>query len=501
MINDILKNLDKIYNFDLKWTTLITNKPALFEDYDYLKISKFIDNEINQTEIDLYKSGKIRNLYANFETLLILNLKRYDRIINYGTMLFYQYVNVNGTNVSKNLENIITEISITPTKLGCIALTSPASTLSELEYGWNVKLMEPPDDVSPLEHNWGKLYKLENFRMFMQYCALRCNTNGFRETWINDITNNKKLSKVCTKFTNKSKAIDVSQLNDVVEYYKRIKYDHQKLINSLRQSMNDMFISHDDDDNQKYGIYVYNKSFYLHTIKFSMRVDNNDGIISKSYIANSHECFIAEKYLISSMMNQIEWTKNDYTENNDYVNSKNILISLLYELLTENYHDVVAIKNMYGNVFSKVTFSGIFSNVYINESLILEGRTIKINRKCLSKLNAATYLIDNGYVIFGYEDDVNEYLYNDDNNTNQYQKLIKLLSKYCKPVMTHMFDVINLYTQNNNNIIDLVVYNKFNPERINNISIQESNIKTDINPLRQFIQNKNKGKGYWKVIG
>ena len=85
-------NFDKIEGFDFRWSSLISNNPLLFEDINYLKIKPFIDNQITEKEIQAYKSGDLRDLYATFDNLLVCNLKYYDRIINYCTMIFLHYI-------------------------------------------------------------------------------------------------------------------------------------------------------------------------------------------------------------------------------------------------------------------------------------------------------------------------------------------------------------------------------------------------------------------------
>lgn len=503
----LCKNFDKIYNFDYNWTTMVTNRPAIFNDIDYVKCLNFIDNDVTTWEIEQYKLGNITELYHNFETLLVCNLKFYDRIINYATMIFYNYVRIGDDILTKNLDLIVSEISMTVTKLYCCALTSTKSTLSELEYAWDLKLKSPPSDngLSPLEYNWKRLYdKSINFKLFMQYNAARVGTNGFRETWLNDKTSNRKLSQVCQKFTNKTNAIDESQLNEIFEYYQHITNNHRVLINSLRKSMDEMFLQ-TDSVAQRYAVYIFNNEFYLHSIKFSMRVEKSpDGNLIKEYLANSHECFIAESYLTKSMQEQINWVKYEIPQLLLY--QRNLLQNLLYDLLKQDYRDIICYKYMYGtaagDVISKIKFSGIFGNVYIIEELILEGRIIKTNKICKSKFNAAQYIIDKGYVIFGNREDVNKFIIDSvDVVTNE--MIINHFNKYCKPIITHMFDVVNLYQQSNNDIIDVLCTGNINPEKFNNINIRTSVIKSDINPLKNITKKlikKSNVKSYWRAI-
>ena len=48
-------------------------------------------------------------------------------------------------------------------------------------------------------------------------------------------------------------------------------------------------------------------------------------------------------------------------------------------------------------IYSEVTFSGVFNNVYIIERMYHGSILVHENRKCMSKENAATYLVNRGY--------------------------------------------------------------------------------------------------------
>lgn len=505
----LLKNLDKIYNFDLRWTSMITNKPLLFEDLEYAKLCNFIDNTTTQFEIEQFKLGNISDLYHNLETLLVCNLSKYDRIVSYGIMIFYQYVKIGDNILSKNLNTIIAEISITPTRLYCCALTSTKSTKTELEYAWNVKLLDVPSDseLSPLEYNYKLLYtKSKNFSVFMQYSALRCNTDGFRETWINDNTSNRKLSTVCAKFTNKTNAIDDSQLSDIYEYHKFVTKNHLTLLNSLRNSMSEMFTTNSQvNQDDKFAVYCYSNEFYLHSVKFSMKVINKNPQITKEYLANNIECFIAEKYLVNSMQEQVNWCKSEIPE--ELVYQKDLLTNLLFDMLKNNYREIICIKQMYGGVLSKIRFSGVFGNVYIIEELMFDNRVIKEYRICKGKLNAATYIIEKGYTLFGNRDDIDKLLIDiNDSDTGITNAIIKQhYSQYCKPIINHMFDVVSLYQKSKNDIIDVICYDKINREKFNNVNIKTTVIKDEnsqANPLKNItkkLTNSN-NKSYWRAI-
>ena len=503
----LLSNLNKISNFDHKWTSLVTNNPLLLEDLEYAKILPYIDNHVTDYEIEQYKLGQISNLYTNIEGLLISNLHKYDRIISLCTMLFNGYVTVDDERINNKLEHITGFLSITPTRLMCMALTSARSTKTELEYAWGLTLDDVPDDnvdsdKTALEYNWHILYnRSDNFKLFMQYCALRCGTNGFRATWIADKTSNKKLATVCSKFTKKSNAVDDSQLSSLFAYHQHTKNDNNKLLKALRSAMDVMF----NNENQNYAIYCYADEFYLHSIKFSMKVSIKDGKIVKEYLANSYECFIAEKFLVKSMNAQINWVKREFPE--ELTQQKNILQNLLFDLLSNNYRDIVCIKNMYDGVISRITFTGIFANVKIIEDLIVDNRVIKTNTFCFSKLNASKYIINRGYYIFGYSADIDTLLNNIENHELQTitnKMFVDHYKNYCKPIINHMFDVIQMYNNMRNDIIDVLCFDKINPDKINNINIAETMLKTDnVNPLnnitKKSLRNK-KSKSYWRAI-
>lgn len=134
----ISNNLNKIKGFDFRWNSLITSNPLLFEDINYLRIKSFIDNQITNEELEAYKRGDLRDLYATLDNLLVCNLKYYDRIINYCTMVFLHYIEIDG-NIHKDkqakLDMIPYELSLTPTKIWCAVLANQNSTKWEIEYG------------------------------------------------------------------------------------------------------------------------------------------------------------------------------------------------------------------------------------------------------------------------------------------------------------------------------------------------------------------------------
>lgn len=490
-------NFKRLDGFDYRWSSLITSKPLLFEDVDYLRVKPFINEEITQKEIEAYKSGDLREIYNTFESMLICNLQYYDRILSFCTMVFLHYVRLSDSEIVKeHLKDLPYMFEMTPTQIWCCSLTNTSSTKWELEYVWNLKLKISNSENSLLEQNWKQIYKNKIFSRFIEFSAIRINTSGFRETLIADKTSNRKLAQVCSKFTRTSTAISEDSLNTLYEYVKEIRSVEQRLYTALYNSMMDIF-----HDSSKFAIYVFSNEFYLYTAKFSMKVSKTlDGRIIKDYLGNTYECFAAEEHLSTSIKYQIEWAKYKLPTSFDY--DKHILKNLLHEMLKDsNYKNILCVKRMndYG-IISKITFSGIFNNLYINEEFMFDNRIIKTQRICLSKRNASNYIVDRGYFIFGIETDV--YLLAQSERLNN-SILSKHYTNYTVPVLKHMSEVIQLYTLTKNDIIDVVCSGILNPNKLNNNNIKYTNIKGNkIKPkqlLNQQKQNENK-KSYWKAI-
>jgi hypothetical protein len=510
-IGDYLSNnFSKLDGFDYRWNSLITSTPLLFEDIDYLRCRQYINNTITQQEIDAYKSGNLRELYATFENMLVCNLQYYNRIMSFCTMVFLHYIRLGDDNLTKqNLEEIPYIFDMTPTQIWCCALSNVNSTEWELNYAWKLNNVDIEfnkclnSEKSLFELNWKRLYKNNIFNKFIEYSALRCDTQGFRETIISDKTSNRKLAQVCSKFTRTSTAINSDQLNSLIDYITEQDQINVKLYIILFSCLKRMF---NNDENQ-FAVYVFNTEFYLHTSKFSMKVSRNEkGQIIKEYLANSYECFAAEEFLVESIKTQIEWAK--YKIPIIYEYDKNVLVTLLVQMLKENYKNIICIKRMneFG-ILGKITFSGVFNNVYVNEQLMVNNRCIKEYKVCFSKENAARYIVDRGYYIIGIETDV--YDFEKLNRLN----LINHYSNYCVPVLKHMSDVIALHNLSKNDIIDVVCSGILNPNKINNKNIKYSeniksgnkfgiNTKRIMNSMQDRSKNivdKNK-KGYWRAV-
>lgn len=498
----LAENFSKIDGFDYRWNSLITSKPLLFEDVDYIRNKQFINNTILESEIEAYKRKDLRELYATFENMLICNLHYYDRIMNFCNMVFLHYIRIDDEKITNDhLDNVPYIMEMTPTQIWCCALSNTQSTKWELNYGWgeNIKLLDNPN-MSCIEFNWDKLYKNEIFNKFMEYNALRCNSSGFRQTFLLDKTSNRKLSQVCTKFTKTSTAISEEQLNSLIDYVKEIEVINNKLYHSLFDCLKRIF----NFDEGQFAIYVFSEEFFIHSSKFSMKVSKHDGKITKDYLSNSYECFVAEPELINSVKTQIEWAKYELPVKFEY--EKQIMINLLFEMIKENYKNIICIKRMndYG-ILSKISFSGIFHMVYIQEEFMFNNRSIKTNKICLSKQNAAKYVINRGYVLFGSELDVFK-LSMEPILTRK--KIIEHYSNYCIPIIKHMFEVISLHNLSKNDIIDIVVNNTINPNKLNNSNIKYTRIKGGYDKNHKLIasalnkQNKNinNKKTYWNVI-
>ena len=511
-IGDFLaENFNKIDGFDYRWSSLITSSPLLFEDVDYIRTKQFINNEITPEEIKAYKEGKLRELYATFENMLVCNLQYYTRIMNFCTMVFLHYIRLSEDSItSEYLDEIPFIMEMTPTQIWCCALSGLNSTEWELNYGWSFNGIKPiklyknvlTGEKSLLEINWNILYQNKIFNKFVEYSSLRTNTSGYRQTFLVDKTSNRKLSQVCSKFTKTSIAISDEQLYSLNEYINEYESLNQRLYTSLFECLKKIF----NNDESQFAIYTYTDEFYIHTSKFSMRVRKDNGKISKDYLSNSYECFAAEEHLFNSVKTQIEWVK--YKLPIQYEYDKQILINLLKEMLKNNFKQIICIRRMnaYG-VLSKITFSGIFHMLYIQEELMFNNRSIKTSKICLSKENTAQYVIDRGYYLFGLEEDV--YKISIEEKLTR-QILVNHYSNYCIPVLQHMQEVITLHNMSKNDIIDVVCSGLLNPNKLNNENIMYTNVKgiNDNKTGKKLLQNaldkQNKNietnkKNYWKV--
>ena len=514
----LIDTFQRLDGFDFKWTSLITNEPFLFEDLNYFRIKKFINNIVTQEEIDAYKSGKLTNLFNTFDELLVCNLKYYDRIINYCTMVFMQYVEIDGVNYNNGLDDIPMELELTPTKIWCAVFVNENSTKWEIEYGWHVKNLIEPIKNSPksyLELNYQKIYKQNKlFAKFNEYNSIRINSNGYRQVYMLENTPNRKLAQVCQKFTKTSVAISESQLDTIYNYSKEIDNLNEKLYFALDSCLSVMF----KGDKTKYSIYIFLNEFFILTEKFSLKVSRNNGVIQKDYLANSYECFLAEEFLVPSIKTQIEWSQ--YKLNSGYEYDKNILKSLLSNLLNGDFRKIICVNKTFfiddewktndkkDIKLIKVTFSGIFNNVKITENFMINNRVIKTTTKVLSKINTAEYLIDKGYYIFGYEDDIIKLL---ENEILTKKDLVEHYSRYCIPVIHFMNDIVTMYQLNKIDILEVLINGNLNPEKLNNHNIvytslinkNEFSVK-DIFNNKQLKKIKDSlethKKSYWKII-
>lgn len=496
--------LSKIDGFDMRWSSLVTSEPLLFEDIDYLRVRSYVIPTVTEEELEAYKRGELRELYATFENMLICNLKYYNRIMTYCTMIFAHYIRVDDEVIYDGMKNLDYEIEITPTKLWCAALSGVSSTAWELEYAWRVgtkNITVQPiagSDKSVFEVSWKRLYKNKTFARFMELCAFRCGTSGFRQTILADITPNRKLSQVCQKFTKASVAISDQQLETIWDYVEEQNIVQKALYVSLEAALRKMF----GGDDSAFCVYVFVNEIFIHTAKFSMAFRKDDkGKISKIYLANSWECCLAETYLAETIKEQINWAK--YELPLKYTYDKQTLVSLLTNMIQQDFRTVICLKRMndYG-IISRVWFTGTFDNVIIHEDLMKDNQVIKTSQKTLSKPNAAKWLVERGYVVFGIREDV--YRFVAEQNFNR-QTLIQHYSNYAVPVLKYMFDVITMHVKSKNEIIDILMAgdipeNKLNNENIKYTSVIKLEARQMMNKMLLQQNSGQKKKSYWKVI-
>lgn len=472
----------KIDGFDYRWNSLITSNPLLFEDVDYVRVRNFVNNTCTQEEIEAYKSGKLRDLYSSFESLLICNLRFYDRIMSFCTMVFLHYVRINeNTCVRDKLDNLPMYLEMTPTQIWCAALTSDKSTKWELEYAWKhskkspLKIV-PTDGKSWLEVNFKNLYNNKIFARFLEYASVRVDLSGFRQVFYNDITSNHKLSLVCSKFTKTSVAIDETKLDSINEYRYNSDLKDLPLFKKLDEILSENY------QKEEYSIYVFNNEFMINTKKFKMIVKKTtDGKISKEYIANTYECFKFEEVLKESINAQYNWAM--IKDKIDYTFEKQLLITMLFNMLggfndkDTSFRDIKCIKRMpNSDMYCEITFKGRYNRLLAKEVYIHNGTIVYENYYDKGKLNLATIIVNRGYYIFGTEQDINILLKLDITK----ESFVKHYINYCVPVMQYMEDIISLNIKNKNDIIDVLVNNNYlNPLKINNKNIKFTRLKSN----------------------
>lgn len=432
----LTKNLQKNKRFDFRWSSLLSNEPLLFEDMKYVRVRRFIKSKVTQQELEWFRNGKLNHIFNSFEQLLLCNMKHYNRILNYALMVFEKYIMLEDDEDEFDDESVfdkvIQEIEMTPTQLYCAAMINPNNTtVRELTYGYSLPegyLEEVTDEdvtegiTSVIQKNWDRLYKHPNFKIFNELNALRLNVNGFRTVWYSERTPNDKLGQICRKMTRLTMSVTKPQLQSVHRYIEEINDIQHKLYQSLYKCLMNVF----DFDDDKFAIYVYTNEFYIFSERFNMKVSKTpEGRITKDYLSNSYECFMAEEYLVKSIREQINWAKYQQPLVYDY--DKNILKGILLGLLEKEYRDTVLLKrpdkSSANGTVSKITFSGIFRMVKIKESFMFKGKEIYSHERTLSKFNAADYLINKGYYLFGLSDDVVEFVdLNQQQTVNHYMK-------------------------------------------------------------------------------
>mgnify|MGYP006872970459 CR=1 FL=1 len=502
----IEKNLMKVKGYDYNWISMISSKPVIFEDVDYLRVMHFINNTITEQELKEYQDGNLRKLYANFEYMLMDNLEYYDRIISFCTMYFHNYISIDGDRTDKYIPKHIIDMDITPTKIWCATMLSTSSTKFEIEYGWNIKCVNLNNGNSPLQNNFHILKRNTFFDTFISYRAFVNNTSGYRETFIVDRTKNKKLYNICKKFTEQSQIFSDNDIEMLSDYTKHVDDSVKNLYSSLDNCMSVLY----NNDKSAYAIYVFDDEFMIHTTHFGMRVFKKNGQISKDYMSNSYECFVAEPYLKTSIKKQIQWCK--YVTPNKYLHIIEVLVKLLEKLLETDFHEVVAVKRMNtktGTV-SYVRFSGIFDRVYIYEKFMHDNKVVKEYKKCLSKTNAARYIVERGYYIFGMKQDIDQLLNQFENESIPRINILKNhYNRYCVNIEEFMKDVIKRYNNQNSRIINTYIngvkdFNVSNDIKVTSLKSDGDTVNLVIKTVNSNLKNNSKTndniKSYYEVI-
>lgn len=518
-INYIIEKLSMIKGYNNQWITMISSNPLIFEDVDYMRILPYINNTITNEELDAYNNGNLKNLYSSFEYLLISNIQYYDRIMTFCTMYFLNYYRIDDVVVDDNIPNhIINMDGITPTRLYCITMLNNDSTKWEQEYAYGGSLKN-----NSFIANYPYLKKDKLYAFFLSQRAFVHNTFGYRETLLSDKIDDLKYYQICKKFIQSSNTISRQQLNILSDYIITVDKQILKLYTALEKSMESLY-DIDKFDNYKsyqienskrsFSIHVFFDEFFIHTTHFTMKVyklfnDKTKTItVSKDYLSNSYECFIAEPYFKNSVRQQIEWSK--YKISNKFSEIQTILKNILLNILNINFKDVICIKYMCDmeNIANKdnvdlsiVEFTGVFSNIFIKTTLKQGESVVCRYSKCLSKNNAAEYLINKGYYIFGYKDDVYKLLNLLKSSQYSIDEKIEFiknnLSKYTTDIKEFLRPIIHIYKNQNKKLIN--IYKNENEDiELSNDMIYLSDIRsqkfTNVNSLIKHINKSLKFK-------
>lgn len=512
--NYLADTFKKIDGFDYRWNSLITSNPLLFEDVDYVRCRNFVNNCATQEEIEAYKRGDLRDLYATFENMLVCNLQFYDRIMSFCTMVFLKYVRIsNDELVSDGLNKLPYFFEMTPTQIWCCALSGPKSTKWELEYAWKhskkspLKRIPQNENQNWFELNYDLLYKNLVFARFVEYSSVRTSLTGFKQIMLGDRTPNVKLAQVCSKFTKTSMAVGEDQLKDIGNYI----YSDNEIVNRLYKSLSVPLEK--EFGKNGYGIYIFKNEFFIFTDKFKMKISKDiNNKITKEYISNSYECFLAEILLKETILDQIAWAK--YKEPIEFDYEKQLLSGLLYNMLdgkignTNKYKLIKCVKWMPDGNYSEITFKGAFSTIIATETYRFDNRRVHENTVNYGIPNMVNYIINRGYFIFGTIHDVDILFVKDVTRDT----LVNHYSNYCIPVIEHMENVINLHIQSKNDIIDVLCNGVLNPLKLNNNNIKYTMLKGNkidnkdiMNQIKKLSNNiindnENKKRSYWAVI-
>jgi len=515
------QTLSKIKGYNPDWISLITSNPLIFEDVDYFKIKNYVNNNITEKELKAYKDAKLRKLYANLELMLMDNILYYDRIISFITMYFLGYIRIwdldNNSYVSqKDIPEHEVDLTMTPTKLWCISMTSPESTLWELEYAHDLILKESEESNDNLRNNFAKIQKHNKlFNVFSSYRSYITNVEGYVNTLTNDVISDNRLNSICGKFSDKFAELGIEKLkgeNGLIDYINEIEKNSENLYKSLNKCLEIIYPINEKNNEKHYSVFIFNSNIQIHTSKFSMKIyktENNK--LSKHYESNSFECFQAEKYLLDSMKDQINWVQ--YNQPIMFNKIKKNLSNILEKLLKEDHTEVICIKKMGGlnsdNV-SMVTFTGMFDNMYFVNELRSNNKIIRKYKKCLSIKTLSEYLIDEGYYIFGYYQDVLELMNQVENNKELFEeKIINFYIKYSSDVKNYITPIIDIYKKYNQDIIKFILSDEVDKMALGtNIRVTSFkgiknydalNISKNINRKIKFQEEDNK-KSYFNII-
>ena len=267
-----------------------------------------------------------------------------------------------------------------------------------------------------------------------------------------------------------------------------------------------------------FSIYVNMEDIHILTARFSMRITKKEGMIVKEYLNNHKWCFKAEEYLAKIANVFVEWLEYELPAIHNY--DVEILSSLLADKLNNDFRNT----EVFGRVFesennkdfttrpiTRITFKGMFRLVRFTEDFLVAGRVIHSTEKTMSKQNAARYLINKGYYIFGDKGEMVDVI---EERILTRKQLMEGYLKHTTPIMEYMRPIVEAWQNNRRNLIACAAFDTENPMLYAKGKIYTTQTKSKKNMSLRTIEIYNKKKirkmednlksrkktSYWEVI-